>query len=200
MAWNGEKVLPLLLGGDKDIVIRCGGVAFNVVDGRGKSTLIVIDTEQTQVLGTARFDLANERFDLNHDAQTQGGSACSRCARRARLRKLQEARLQSSRARCSRAWVARSRWRRQPARRPVPLIEPDPAKKRTAQRAAHRRGRRKGSRRTRPPMPPNQRGRREPKHLYELCRKAVMAWIDDMRPAWAPPSPTTPSSRSRRCW
>ena len=61
---NGGKVLTLLAGGDKDIVIRCGGVNFDVVGGRGKSTLFVIDTEQTQVLGTGGFDLEQERFDL----------------------------------------------------------------------------------------------------------------------------------------
>ncbi|MEJ8825075.1 AsmA family protein [Variovorax humicola] len=61
---NGGKVLALLLGGDKDIVIRCGGVAFDVAGGRGKSTLFVLDTEQTQVLGSGRFDLEHERFDM----------------------------------------------------------------------------------------------------------------------------------------
>ena len=61
---NGGKVLTLLAGGDKDIVIRCGGVNFDVTGGRGKSTLFVIDNEQTQVLGTGGFDLEKERFDL----------------------------------------------------------------------------------------------------------------------------------------
>jgi len=61
---NGGKVLTLLIGGDKDIVINCGGVAFDVAGGRGKSTLFVIDTEQTQVLGTGSFDLEHERFDM----------------------------------------------------------------------------------------------------------------------------------------
>ncbi|MGJ7506094.1 AsmA family protein [Variovorax sp. GT1P44] len=61
---NGGKVLALLAGGDKDIVIHCGGVAFDVAGGRGKSTLFVIDTEQTQVLGTGSFDLEHERFDM----------------------------------------------------------------------------------------------------------------------------------------
>ncbi|MEJ8859762.1 AsmA family protein [Variovorax robiniae] len=61
---NGGKVMTLLVGGDKDIVINCGGVAFDVAGGRGKSTLFVIDTEQTQVLGTGTFDLEHERFDM----------------------------------------------------------------------------------------------------------------------------------------
>lgn len=61
---NGGKVLALLAGGDKDIVIRCGGVNFDVAGGRGRSTLFVIDTEQTQVLGSGGFDLEHERFDM----------------------------------------------------------------------------------------------------------------------------------------
>ncbi|MDM0108434.1 AsmA family protein [Variovorax sp. J22R24] len=62
--FNGGKVLTLLAGGDKDIVIRCGGVVFDVAAGRGKSTLFVVDTEQTQVLGGGNFDLEHERFDI----------------------------------------------------------------------------------------------------------------------------------------
>lgn len=61
---NGGKVITLLAGGDKDIIVRCGGVVFDVKEGRGKSTLFLIDTEQTQVLGSGSFDLENERFDL----------------------------------------------------------------------------------------------------------------------------------------
>jgi len=54
----------LLAGGDKDIVINCGGMAFDVKDGQGKSSLFVVDTEQTQVLGSGTFDLEHERFDM----------------------------------------------------------------------------------------------------------------------------------------
>lgn len=43
---------------------RRGEVAFNVKNGQGKSTLMVIDTEQTQIFGTGTFDLAQERFDV----------------------------------------------------------------------------------------------------------------------------------------
>ncbi|MDM0078480.1 AsmA family protein [Variovorax sp. J2P1-59] len=61
---NGGKVLQLLVGGDHDIVVRCGGVAFDVKHGRGDASLFVIDTEQTQVLGEGWFDLARERFEV----------------------------------------------------------------------------------------------------------------------------------------
>ena len=61
---NGGKVIQLLVGGDKTIAVNCGGIAFDVVGGQGKSTLMVVDTEQTQILGTGTFDLAQERFDV----------------------------------------------------------------------------------------------------------------------------------------
>lgn len=61
---NLGKVLTLLVGGDKDIVIHCGGAVFDVKDGKGKSSVFVVDTEQTQVLGDGWFDLEHERFDL----------------------------------------------------------------------------------------------------------------------------------------
>jgi len=61
---NIGKVLTLLAGGDKDIVINCGGAVFDVKGGRGQASLFVVDTEQTQVLGDGWFDLGTERFDL----------------------------------------------------------------------------------------------------------------------------------------
>ncbi|MDM0111011.1 AsmA family protein [Variovorax sp. J22R133] len=61
---NGGKVIALLAGGDKDIVINCGGAVFDVKSGKGKSSLFVVDTEQTQVLGDGWFDLERERFDM----------------------------------------------------------------------------------------------------------------------------------------
>ncbi|MDM0049710.1 AsmA family protein [Variovorax sp. J22R115] len=61
---NGGKALQLLVGGDRDIVVHCGGVAFDVKRGRGDANLFVIDTEQTQILGEGWFDLAHERFDV----------------------------------------------------------------------------------------------------------------------------------------
>ena len=61
---NMGKVITLLVGGDKDIGINCGGAVFDVKNGRGQSSLFVIDTEQTQVLGDGWFDLGDERFDL----------------------------------------------------------------------------------------------------------------------------------------
>ncbi|MES2529921.1 MAG: AsmA family protein [Pseudomonadota bacterium] len=61
---NGGKVLRLLAGGDRTIDVNCGGAAFDIRKGIGTASLFVIDTEQTQILGSGGFDLRNERFDL----------------------------------------------------------------------------------------------------------------------------------------
>lgn len=61
---NGGKAIALFLGGDKDIAINCGGMAFNVKDGIGRSDLFVVDTEQTRVDGTGTFSLKEEEFDF----------------------------------------------------------------------------------------------------------------------------------------
>ncbi|MDB5930388.1 MAG: hypothetical protein JWR60_2095 [Polaromonas sp.] len=61
---NGGKVLQLLAGGDQTINVNCGGVAFDVRNGQGTSSVFVVDTEQTQILGSGRFDLKQERFAL----------------------------------------------------------------------------------------------------------------------------------------
>ncbi|MGJ7489616.1 AsmA family protein [Variovorax sp. ZT4R33] len=61
---NGGKVIQLLMAGDKTIAVNCGGIAFDIANGQGRSTLMVIDTEQTQILGTGTFDLGRERFAI----------------------------------------------------------------------------------------------------------------------------------------
>jgi len=61
---NGGKVLALLAGGDRDIKVNCGGMAFDVKNGQGTSTLFLVDTEQTQIVGEGRFDLEHETFDM----------------------------------------------------------------------------------------------------------------------------------------
>ena len=61
---NGGKIITLLAGGDKTIAVNCGGMAFDVRQGIGTSSLFVIDTEQTQILGEGGFSLASERFDF----------------------------------------------------------------------------------------------------------------------------------------
>ena len=45
--WDG-KVISLFAGGDKDIGVNCGALAFGVTKGLGQSRLFVVDTEQTR--------------------------------------------------------------------------------------------------------------------------------------------------------
>lgn len=59
---NGGKALALFVGGDKDIAVNCGGMAFAVNDGIGRSQLFVVDTEQTRIDGTGTFSLKEEEF------------------------------------------------------------------------------------------------------------------------------------------
>ncbi|MEO7337331.1 MAG: AsmA family protein, partial [Caldimonas sp.] len=66
---NGGKVIQLLVGGDQQIAIRCGAAAFDVRGGQGRSTLFVIDTEQSRIDGSGTFDLDHERFDAKIEPQ-----------------------------------------------------------------------------------------------------------------------------------
>lgn len=59
------RVLALLATGDREIALNCGAMVFDVQKGQGRSSLFVLDTAQTQVLGNGRFDLAQERFALH---------------------------------------------------------------------------------------------------------------------------------------
>ena len=74
---NGGKVLKLLLGGDKNIPVRCGAAAFSVHDGEGKSEVFVVDTEQTRIDGGGTFDFGNEQFDLTIAPQPKHASILS---------------------------------------------------------------------------------------------------------------------------
>jgi len=57
-------VLQLLAGGDQTIKVNCGGFNFDVRNGLGKASVFVVDTEQTQILGTGGFNLAKETFEF----------------------------------------------------------------------------------------------------------------------------------------
>jgi uncharacterized protein involved in outer membrane biogenesis len=61
---NGGKVISLLVGGDKDIALNCGGMAFAVKDGIGQSQFFVIDTAQTRIDGSGSISLKDEHLDI----------------------------------------------------------------------------------------------------------------------------------------
>jgi uncharacterized protein involved in outer membrane biogenesis len=74
---NFGKVIPLLVGGDREVRINCGGVHFDVKDGQGASSLFVLDTAQTQILGAGRFDLDRERFEVEIEPKPKQPSLLS---------------------------------------------------------------------------------------------------------------------------
>jgi uncharacterized protein involved in outer membrane biogenesis len=76
---NGGKVLKLLLGGDKNIPVRCGAAAFSVHDGEGKSEVIVVDTEQTRIDGGGTLDFGNEH-SISRSRRNRNTPAFCRCA------------------------------------------------------------------------------------------------------------------------
>jgi uncharacterized protein involved in outer membrane biogenesis len=59
------RVLALLASGDREIPLNCGATVFDVQDGQGKSSLFVLDTAQTQVVGSGQFNLAQETFAMH---------------------------------------------------------------------------------------------------------------------------------------
>ena len=61
---NGGKIISLFVGGDKDIAVNCGGLAFAIKDGVGVSQLFVVDTEQTRLDGSGSFSLKDEQFNI----------------------------------------------------------------------------------------------------------------------------------------
>jgi uncharacterized protein involved in outer membrane biogenesis len=61
---NGGKALQVLVRGDQDIAVRCGGVAFDVKAGKGTASVFVVDTEQTQITGVGGFDFEKESLDM----------------------------------------------------------------------------------------------------------------------------------------
>jgi uncharacterized protein involved in outer membrane biogenesis len=61
---NGGKILRLLIAGDRSIAINSLEVAFDFDKGSGTSRNIILDTEQTRVLGTGSINLRDETVDL----------------------------------------------------------------------------------------------------------------------------------------
>jgi uncharacterized protein involved in outer membrane biogenesis len=61
---NFGKLFALKLGGDHEIAIQCGAVAFNIQRGTGKSREIVLDTGETYTDGVGTLDLRHERWEL----------------------------------------------------------------------------------------------------------------------------------------
>jgi uncharacterized protein involved in outer membrane biogenesis len=59
---NIGKAIGLRIRGDQEIAINCGAIAFDFRNGKGKSQVMLLDTEQTHVEGAATVDLGKEEL------------------------------------------------------------------------------------------------------------------------------------------
>lgn len=57
------QAIPLFLGKDKATSIHCGVMDFAVTNGELKSNLVVIDTEDSRIVGSVDIDLEKERIE-----------------------------------------------------------------------------------------------------------------------------------------
>src|SRR5262245_5501192 len=58
------EIVKFFVGGDQQVQLRCGVVAFDVQDGLMRSKAIVIDTDDTYIGGEGTVSLRDERLDL----------------------------------------------------------------------------------------------------------------------------------------
>jgi len=61
---NGAKILQLLVLGDREAALHCGAVAFNVKQGLMSSDVMVIDTSDTNIVGSGNVSLRDEMLNL----------------------------------------------------------------------------------------------------------------------------------------
>jgi hypothetical protein len=61
---DGREILKFLMGGDKDVRVRCGATSFDVKDGLMASRAVVLDTTDTVVYGKGSANLATEQLDV----------------------------------------------------------------------------------------------------------------------------------------
>ena len=61
---DGGEVIKFLLRGDRNVVLRCAAVAFDVKQGLMNSKVIVLDTADTVINGTGQVNLADETLDI----------------------------------------------------------------------------------------------------------------------------------------
>jgi hypothetical protein len=61
---DGREILKFLMGGDKDVRVRCGATSFDVKQGLMTTRAVVLDTTDTVVYGKGSANLASEQLDL----------------------------------------------------------------------------------------------------------------------------------------
>ncbi|HSC69378.1 MAG TPA: AsmA family protein [Cellvibrio sp.] len=71
------QALPLFLGKDKSTTIRCGVIDFDVKDGMLKSKTVVLDTNDSLLVGRVGVDLKREKISARLDAKPKDNSILS---------------------------------------------------------------------------------------------------------------------------
>ncbi len=61
---DGAEIIKFLMGGDRNVGVRCAASAFDVRNGLMTSRALVLDTTDTIVYGEGNVNLANEQLDL----------------------------------------------------------------------------------------------------------------------------------------
>lgn len=61
---NGAKILQLLVLGDREAALHCGAVAFNVRQGLMSSDVMVVDTSDTNIVGSGDVNLRDETLNF----------------------------------------------------------------------------------------------------------------------------------------
>ena len=61
---DGGEVIKFLVRGDRNVLLQCAAVAFNVKEGLMTSRAIVLDTSDTIVTGEGKVNLADETLDV----------------------------------------------------------------------------------------------------------------------------------------
>ncbi len=61
---DGGEIIKFLMGGDRNVALRCAAAAFDVNHGLMASRAMVLDTTDTVIYGQGQVSLANEAIDL----------------------------------------------------------------------------------------------------------------------------------------
>lgn len=71
------QAIGVVLEGDEPLPVRCGAFALTAKNGKARSDVFVIDTDDTNFTGNLELDLASEHFDLELDPHPKDVSLLS---------------------------------------------------------------------------------------------------------------------------
>ncbi|WP_345538136.1 AsmA family protein [Variovorax defluvii] len=77
MGLDGGEIIKFLLGGDRNVTLRCAALAFDVDKGTMHSRSVMMDTEDTVFNATGQADLSKETLDFVVRAQPKDMSILS---------------------------------------------------------------------------------------------------------------------------